>query len=175
MCRGPPPAGVAPGTRHGGEHEPLRTLIPIQAVAFLFQMTLHILLTLIPLYLYHLGLSPAVLGFLVAFPSLFQTFMRVPAGMASDRWGEKAVLLISSGSMILASLLFLPRIVAIAIIGTMWGLSLFLTPLLFGVLAQVTSVEVCFLVAALPLLIMGLLTGPLFKWAYGAGEAPQSG
>lgn len=373
-------------------------------------MTLHILHTLIPLYLYHLGLSPAVLGFLVAFPSLFQTFMRVPAGMASDRWGEKAVLLISSGSMVLASLLFLPRIlalvvvaqaftgisrccfhpsaqsyltrlpglpmgtrlglynsmsglgsvigpvtagfaigglgydgafvvftasavacftavlllppaaqaqaarpthsmleglaemlrikpvllaaggryaaalpmalvgsflpvylrqvgmtpenvgvitgmrgfsimiaslvfaylynrmrkptvwligmlgtgaavaliptfstfwplvmctavlgfsssplqilptdmvisntpadqrgVAIAIIGTMWGLSLFLTPLLFGVLAQVTSLEVCFFVAAVPLLAMGMLTGPLFKWAYGVGEAPATG
>jgi len=44
------------------DHEYMTALIPIQAVALMFNVTLHILQTLVPLYMYHIGLPPAVLG-----------------------------------------------------------------------------------------------------------------
>jgi MFS family permease len=79
----------------------------ILAVSFFYSMSLHMLQTITPLYIHDAGLSPAVLGALIAFPSLFQIFLRVPGGIAADRWGERTVLGVSALCMGLAAPIYL--------------------------------------------------------------------
>lgn len=73
--------------------------------------SLNLRATLFPLYIAYLGLSPAFLGFIVSLSAVIQVFFRLPAGMAVDRWGEKAVLLFSIVCMILSGPLYLSRYV----------------------------------------------------------------
>lgn len=88
----------------------------ILSISLLYSMSLHMLQTLTPLYIHDAGLSPAILGALIAFPSLFQIFLRVPGGLAADRWGERTVIGASALLMAVAA----PMYVAGAWAG-LWG------------------------------------------------------
>ncbi|RJX24195.1 MAG: MFS transporter [Dethiobacter sp.] len=81
----------------------INSTLVILIITFLYNLFLHMLLTLFPLYIAYLGLSPAFLGFIVSLSAVIQVFFRLPAGMAVDRWGEKAVLLFSIVCMILSA------------------------------------------------------------------------
>ncbi len=79
----------------------------ILAVSFLYNLSLFMLQTLTPLFMHDSGVSPAVLGALIAFPSVFQIFLRIPGGVAADRWGERVVLGISALLMALAAPMYI--------------------------------------------------------------------
>jgi len=102
--RGSPAAGQ---TGRAVTRPPGAATASIFGAGLIYSASLHMFQTLAPLYLSDRGFSPAALGALIAFPSLFQIFMRIPGGMAADRLGERTVLFCSAASMGAAALMFM--------------------------------------------------------------------
>lgn len=96
----------------------------ILGVGLCYTTTLHMLQTIAPLFLHDGGFSPVALGLVIAFPSLFQVVLRIPAGAASDRLGEKTILLASTMAMAAAAGLYLTGgMVAIIVAQGLTGMS----------------------------------------------------
>ncbi len=79
---------------------------PILVVALLYNVSLTMVLTLVPLQLDDLGFSPALVGLVVSYPAFMQILLRIPGGLAADRWGERTVLIASLLSMAAAGPLY---------------------------------------------------------------------
>ena len=59
----------------------------------------------LPLYLLAMGVSPVVIGILLAIPSSIQIFARIPAGLAAGKVGNIPAMLAGCGLMAAAGLL----------------------------------------------------------------------
>lgn len=73
------------------------------ALTFFYNIALSSLVLVVPLYLRHLGVTPVILGLAASLPPLVQLGLRLPSGAASDRLGERTVLLAAAGSMLIAA------------------------------------------------------------------------
>ena len=73
------------------------------ALTFFYNIALSSLVLVVPLYLRHLGVTPVILGLAASLPPLVQLGLRLPSGAASDRLGERTVLLAAAGSMLVAA------------------------------------------------------------------------
>jgi len=74
----------------------LSGIVGIGAVVLFYGFTLFNLAMVTPLYLEHMGLGLAAIGLALSLPQIPQILLRVPGGMAVDRWGEKRVLIVST-------------------------------------------------------------------------------
>ncbi len=71
------------------EYRVLLALVTIQGFAWF------LVFPLMPLYARNLGAEPALIGFLMAFPAVFQVILCLPGGMLVRRLGEKGVFFLS--------------------------------------------------------------------------------
>lgn len=74
--------------------------------AFAYNVAINMINILLPLYIFSLGHSSVVLGLVVAAQGVSQPILRIYGGVFADRFGERAVLWFSMGSLFLSSILF---------------------------------------------------------------------
>ena len=76
------------------------------SIAFLYNFAVSMVVLLIPLFVDDLGISPVILGLIVALPSALEMTLRLPAGRVADRVGERKILLGTGAGLALAGPLF---------------------------------------------------------------------
>lgn len=79
---------------------------PVLPVAFLYNFGVSMIMTLIPLFMDDLGLSPLLLGMMVSLPAALELALRLPSGLLADRLGEKKILMGTAVSLAAAGPLY---------------------------------------------------------------------
>lgn len=80
---------------------------PILVLALIFPINYSLLALAVPLYFFQMGLSPQIIGFLVAANSLTYSFSPILLSKVSDKLGRKRSLFLSMSVIFLAQLVYL--------------------------------------------------------------------
>ena len=83
----------------------LLRIIPIYTIAFLFNTIFSLISIMLPLYGLSLGYSATLIGLLLSTPGLLLVLLRMFAGVLSDHFGEKKMLVLTFLLTIISSLI----------------------------------------------------------------------
>lgn len=115
-----------------------RDLKIVSAAIFIWALGEGLFLSLAPLYLAELGAGPEKIGLLTALFSLAQGVVMIPAGIASDRWGPRYLLLGGWLTGLMAALVMAAapglELFALGYVG--YGLTLWVMPPLTSIIAN---------------------------------------
>lgn len=105
-----------------------RNVVALAVIRTLYSTSNNLFLTLFSIYaVKSLGFDPSLVAVLYSIQGVANAFVKVPSGWASDRWGRKAVLLVTFSGIVLcyvgfAMLTAYPLVAAVMLFfGACWG------------------------------------------------------